>query len=80
VENQVGLVRDRFFTPRLRFKTYDDLDAWLMDRRIAWAKVHPHPENPEQTVWEVFGKSAFQISFQSGSCSPLLAGHSNKAW
>jgi hypothetical protein len=23
VENQVGLVRERFFTPRLRFKTYD---------------------------------------------------------
>jgi transposase len=25
VENQVGLVRERFFTPRLRFKTYDEL-------------------------------------------------------
>jgi transposase len=23
VENQVGLVRERFFTPRLRFKSYD---------------------------------------------------------
>jgi hypothetical protein len=54
LENQVGLVRERFFTPRLRFKTYDDLNAWLMDRRIAYAKAHPHPESPEQTVWEVF--------------------------
>ena len=27
VENQVGLVRERFFTPRLRFKTYDELAA-----------------------------------------------------
>jgi hypothetical protein len=54
VENQVGLVRERFFTPRLRFKTYDDLNAWLMDRCIAYAKAHPHPESPEQTVWEVF--------------------------
>jgi transposase len=26
VENQVGLVRERFFTPRLRFKTYDELN------------------------------------------------------
>ncbi len=25
VENQVGLVRERFFTPRLRFKSYDEL-------------------------------------------------------
>ena len=29
VENQVGLVRERFFTPRLRFKSYDELNAWL---------------------------------------------------
>jgi hypothetical protein len=54
VENQVGLVRERFFTPRLRFKTYDELNAWLMDRCIVYAKAHPHPERPEQTVWEVF--------------------------
>src|SRR3984957_6040885 len=54
VENQVGLVRERFFTPRLRFKSYDELNAWLMDRCIASAKAHPHPERSEQTVWEVF--------------------------
>jgi transposase len=28
VENQVGLVRERFFTPRLRVKSYDELNAW----------------------------------------------------
>jgi transposase len=54
VENQVGLVRERFFTPRLRFKTYDELNAWLADRCVAYAKAHPHPERPERTVWEVF--------------------------
>src|ERR1700731_474594 len=54
VENQVGLVRERFFPPRLRFKTYDELNAWLMDRCIAYAKAHHHPELTEQTVWEVF--------------------------
>src|ERR1700733_13024209 len=54
VENQVGLVRERFLTPRLRFKTYDDLNAWLMDRCIAYAKAHRHPELSEQTIWEVF--------------------------
>ena len=54
VENQVGLVRERFFTPRLRFKTYDELNAWLVDKCIAYAKVHPHPERGEQTVWDVF--------------------------
>jgi len=54
VENQVGLVRERFFTPRLRFKTYDEMNAWLLDKCIAYAKAHPHPERPERTVWEVF--------------------------
>src|ERR1700746_128294 len=54
VENQVGLVRERFFTPRLRVKTYDELNAWLTDKCIAYAKVHPHPERPERTVWDVF--------------------------
>lgn len=50
VENQVGLVRER---PRLRFKTLE-LNAWLLDKCIAYAKAHRHPELTEQTVWEVF--------------------------
>ena len=54
VENQVGLVRERFFTPRLRFKTYDELNAWLMDKCIAYAKTHAHPERPEVTIWAAF--------------------------
>jgi transposase len=54
VENQVGLVRERFFTPRLRFKTLDELNAWLMDKCIAYAKGHAHPERADRTVWEVF--------------------------
>src|ERR1700680_2666589 len=37
VENQVGLVRERFFTPRLRFKSYDEMNAWLLDKCIAYA-------------------------------------------
>ena len=54
VENQVGLLRERFFTPRLRFKTYDEMNEWLLDKCVAHAKVHRHPELTEQTIWEVF--------------------------
>jgi transposase len=54
VENQVGLVRERFFTPRLRFKTYDEMNAWLLDQCIAYAKAHRHPELTDQTIWEAF--------------------------
>ena len=58
VENQVGLVRERFFTPRLRFKTYDELNAWLLDQCIAYAKAHRHPELSEQTMGGVRGGAA----------------------
>ena len=54
VENQVGLVRERFFTPRLRFQSYDELNAWLLDTCLSWAKAHAHPERADQTIWEVF--------------------------
>src|SRR6201993_2267986 len=54
VENQVGLVRERFFTPRLRFESYDELNAWLMDKCIAWAHRTRHPEFKDRTIWEVF--------------------------
>ena len=54
VENQVGLVRERFFTPRLRVKSLDELNVWLLDKCIAYAKAHKHPEQTDQTVWQMF--------------------------
>ena len=54
VENQVGLVRERFFMPRLRVTSYDELNAWLLDRCIAYAKAHKHPEIAQRTVWQAF--------------------------
>ena len=54
VENQVGLVRERFFTPRLRTRSYDELNAWLLDKCVAYAKAHKHPEIPDRTIWQAF--------------------------
>ena len=54
VENQVGTVRQRFFSPRLRVKSYEELNAWLLDRCIAWAKAQPHPEVRDRTIWQMF--------------------------
>jgi hypothetical protein len=34
-------VCERFFTPRLRFKRYDELNAWLMDKCVAWRRRTP---------------------------------------
>ena len=54
VENQVGVVRERFFTPRLRVTSYDELNAWLLDRSIGYAKAHKHPELSDRTIWQAF--------------------------
>ena len=54
VENQVGVVRRRFFVPRPKFKSYAELNARLEDRCVAWAKSNPHPELRDRTTWEVF--------------------------
>jgi transposase len=54
VENQVGLVRERVFTPRLRVKSYEELNVWLLDQCVAYAKAHHHPELRDRTVWEMF--------------------------
>ncbi len=54
VENQVGVVRERFFTPRLRFASYEEMNGWLLDRCVEHARAHRHPELRERTVEQVF--------------------------
>jgi hypothetical protein len=54
VENQVGLVRERFFTRRLRVASYEELNAWLLDRCVAYAKAHKHPELADCTIRQAF--------------------------
>ena len=54
VENQVNVVRERFFKRRLRFASLAELNAWLLDRCVSYAKAHPHPERRDSTVWEMF--------------------------
>jgi transposase len=66
VENQVGLVRERFFTPRLRAKSYDELNGLLLDKSIAYAKVHRHPELSDRTIWECFEEERAKLIAYSG--------------
>jgi transposase len=54
VENQVGVVRERFFTPRLRVASYEELNGFLLDRCTAYARAHRHPEFADRTVWQAF--------------------------
>src|SRR5438270_7424930 len=54
VENQVGNLRDQLFRPKPRVKSLAELNAWLADQCIAYARRTKHPEFKERTIWEVF--------------------------
>ncbi len=47
-------MRERFFTPRLRVKSLDELNVWLLDKCVAYAKAHKHPDQTDQTIWQMF--------------------------
>ena len=42
VENQANVARERFFKPRLRFAGFAEMNAWLLDRCVGYARAHPH--------------------------------------
>ena len=54
VENQVGNLRDQLFRPKPRVKSLAELNAWLADQCIAYARRTQHPEFKDRTIWEVF--------------------------
>src|SRR3954465_2473881 len=54
VENQVGNLRDQMFRPKPRVKSLAELNAWLEDQCMAYAKRTQHPEFKERTIWDVF--------------------------
>lgn len=54
VENQVGNLRDQLFRPKPRVKSLFELNGWLEDQCIAYAKRIRHPEFKDRTIWEVF--------------------------
>jgi transposase len=54
VENQVGNLRDQLFRPKPRVASLAELNGWLEDQCIAYAKRTRHPEFKDRTVWQVF--------------------------
>ena len=72
VENQVGYARGRLFVPRPRGRSYEELNAWLMDACIRDAKRRAHPSIAGKTVWEVFEE---EQPFLVGYCGPFDGFH-----
>jgi hypothetical protein len=60
-------VRERFFTPRLRVASYEELNAWLLDRCVAYAKAHKHPELADRTIWQACEAERPQLVQITGS-------------
>src|SRR6266850_1965133 len=54
VENQVGNLRDQMFRPKPRVKSLTELNAWLEDQCIAYARRTKHPEFKDRTIWDAF--------------------------
>lgn len=54
VENQVGLVRKRFFATRRKFTDLAELNEWLRDQCLSYAASHKHPDTPLLTINDAF--------------------------
>lgn len=50
VENPVGTIRDLLFRPRSKVKTLDELNAWLADQCVVYARRAKHPEFRDRSV------------------------------
>ena len=53
------------------------MNAWLLDKCVAYAKAHHHPELSEQTIWEVFEAERPKLvpytgRFDGGTARPAL--------
>jgi len=56
VENQVGVVRHRFFAKRRRFADLEELNEWLEGECRNHAATSRHPEFKDRTIDRVFGE------------------------
>ena len=54
VEKQVKNIREWLFTPRPRFASFDELNAWLLDQCTKICQKRRHPEYKDRTIREVF--------------------------
>ena len=66
VEHQVQTIRGRFFQPRLRFASIEELNGWLEAECLRWAATHAHPEQKELTVAEA-------LELERPALQPMLA-------
>jgi hypothetical protein len=47
-------------------KSYEELNSWLLDQCIAYAKGHRHPELPDRTIWDCFEEERSKLIAYAG--------------
>jgi transposase len=67
IENQVKAVRQRAFTPRLRFACLEELNAHLQEEMLLEARSQRHPEFTDTSVRQVFEEEKPYLRRQSAS-------------
>lgn len=61
VENQVGVVRNRFFAKRRRFASLEELNEWLEGECRNHSATAKHPELKDKTVDQVFAEEKSKL-------------------
>jgi transposase len=61
IENQVGVVRKRFFAKRRSFADLEELNEWLADECRNHAATAKHPELKDKTVDQVFADEKLKL-------------------
>jgi len=61
VENQVGVVRHRFFATRRRFADLEELNEWLAEECRKHAAGTKHPDIKDRTVEQVFAEEKHHL-------------------
>ncbi len=56
VENQVGFLREIFFSPLRKVTDLDSLNKSLKEDCLSFVKQHKHPEEKDKTVFEIYEK------------------------
>ena len=72
VENQIGNLREQLFRPKPRVSSLVELNAWLEDQCIAYAKRPQHPEFKDRTIWDVFQDERASLAAPRGPFDGLV--------
>ncbi len=67
VENQAGVIRQRFFSQRRRFADLEELNGWLSEQCRHHAATQKHPDDRQRTFAEAFPENGFWMQWETSA-------------